>query len=213
MDTKEIYRRWFGMFRLILLVTGISACAQMAPGSSLGVKEPIDISYSGLSAELMTAFPNVFRMSRYYRNLDAKTEKRHIDENGVIPIGYAGIHLRDLCNRWKNPNCKGMAFGEELDAAPQVLADLTDWLTHICERLPVNITEKGRYYSVDERQKTLNNLRKFMGCDGAPKKPRDIHIYVIRNFDDVFNGDTEHTDAVLRQSVVSERIVVINPAD
>ena len=43
MNTKVIYRRWLVTFRLILLVIGISACAQMAPGSGLGVKELIDI--------------------------------------------------------------------------------------------------------------------------------------------------------------------------
>ena len=49
-----------------------------------------------------------------------------------------------------------------------------------------------------------------MGCDGAPREPRNIYFYVVRNIDDVFNGNSEHTDKVLRQSVIDERVLKLN---
>ena len=50
-----------------------------------------------------------------------------------------------------------------------------------------------------------------MGCDGAPKEPRQLHVFVVRDFDNVFSGDAAHTDAVLRQSIIADWVVIINP--
>lgn len=156
----------------------------------------------------------VFRPSRAGLIADSLPrwgEKNWVNFKGTIPYGHAQVKERDLCDRRKNPYCAGITFGEQLLAHPQVIAEMNDWLTHICERLPVTVTDKVTYPSVEIRQSRIRKLRASMGCDGAPKEPRQLHVFVVRDFDNVFNGNTAHTDAVLRQSIVAEWVVTINP--
>ena len=73
------------------------------------------------------------------------------------------------------------------------------------------MTDKVTYDSVESRRSSIRALRASMGCDGAPKEPRQLHVFVVRDFDNVFNGNTAHTDAVLRQSIIAEWVIIINP--
>ena len=199
---------------IFLLIATQFGCAQMIPGAGQAYVEPIDEWYGPLASEMFIRFYDVLRPDRHTLALDSNPkygEKRYLTNKGYIPMSGAFVKRRDLCNRQRNTYCKSFAFGEELMTNPEVRVAIEDWLLHICERAPVRVTEKTPlYYSVANRQRELEKLRWFMGCDGAPKQLRTIHLYVVRNFDDVFNGDEEHTDSVLRQSIVDERILKLN---
>lgn len=184
-------------------------------GYGLAYKEPIDFKYRHLGSELNIGLGMVFRPSQASLWMDANPTYGNRSwvniKKGTIPFGHAQVKERDLCNRRENPYCAGISFGEELLAHPQVIAEMHDWLTHLCERLPVTVTDKFMYYSVDERQYSIRRLRISMGCDGAPKDPRQLHVFVVRDFDKVFNGDSAHTDAVLKQSIIRDWVITINP--
>jgi hypothetical protein len=184
-------------------------------GYGLAYKEPIDFRYRDLDRELNIGLGMVFRPSQGFLWRDANSpygERKWVNiKKGTIPLGHAQIKERDLCNRRENAYCSGISFGEELLAHPQVIAAMHDWLTHLCERLPVTVTDKVMYYSIDSRQSSIRALRVSMGCDGAPKEPRQLHVFVVRDFDNVFNGDSAHTDAVLKQSIIRDWVITINP--
>ena len=198
-----------------LLGVGFAACLLSGClGYGMAYKEPIDFQYRYLDTELNAGLGMVFRPSRYALMLDSLPKygaKTWVDFKGTIPYGHAQVKERNLCNRRKNPYCWGITFGEQLLAQPQVIAEMNDWLTHVCERLPVTVTDKLTYHSVDSRRSSLRALRASMGCDGAPKEPRQLHVFVVRDFDNVFSGDAAHTDAVLRQSIIADWVVIINP--
>jgi hypothetical protein len=131
----------------------------------------------------------------------------------VSILGHAQVNGRDMCDRRKNPYCRGWTFGEELLDHPDVIAAMTDWLTHICERLPVTVTDPLYFDDIQERQKGLDRLRTFLECDNKTREARDIqfHIFVVRDFDNVFRRyPPEHTDAVLRQSVIRDWVIKIS---
>lgn len=189
----------------------ISGCM----GYGLAYKEPIAFKYRHLSTEMNIALGMVFRPSQHYLRMDADStyggQTWVSRAKGPIPMGSAQVKERDLCNRRENPYCHGISFGEELLAHPQVIAEMHDWLTHLCERLPVTVTDKVIYDSVHSREASIRALRVSMGCDGAPKETRQIHVFVVRDFDNVFNGDSGHTDAVLKQSIIRDWVITINP--
>ncbi len=125
--------------------------------------------------------------------------------NGAAIKGY------DLCNRTRDPYCVSFSFGEEILLHPEIRASIESWLLHFCERVPREVDDKTTlYYELIDRQRAVKKLRYFMGCDGAPREPRNIYFYVVRNFDDVFSGDSDHADKVLKQSVIDERVVRLN---
>jgi len=202
-------------FTLIFFLAATQfGCAQMIPGAGQAYVEPIDDWYGYLGQEMMIRFYDVLRPDRRSLVLDSNPkygEKKYLTNHGYIPTSGAFIKRRDICNRQQDAYCKSLAFGEELVTNPGVRAAIEDWLLHFCERVPLHVTEKTPlYYTLDDRQREVRKLRWFMGCDGAPKVPRTIHFLVVRNFDDVFNGDETHTDSVLQQSVVERRILKLN---
>ncbi len=192
----------------------LPGCAQLgAPGYALGTVEPIDNEWQALGPELLIHFYDVLRPTLYALDVERRSSKRYEGNKGYIPLGGApAIKGRDLCDRRNDPYCKGIAFGEELLAHPRARAAIEDWLLNFCDRAPRVVTEKtSLYYSIQTRQLPLTQLRKLMGCDGAPREPRNIHVYVLRNIDHVFKGNEDHTDKVIQQSIIESRILRINP--
>ncbi len=215
------------LFRLIHCARGIciafAGCVAVAgcAGYGMAYKEPIEYQFSGLGVEMNAALGRVFRPSLWsMRGLAGSPygdpKRYEYYRHATIPMGHAQIKERDMCDRKKNPYCEGFTFGEELLAHPEVIAAMSDWLTHLCERLPVTVTDPLFYHSVVMRQTDLRRLRAFLDCDGTSRGVRDIqiHVFVVRDFDNVFISDPRrpgHTDAVLRQSVIREWVIKINP--
>ncbi|HMW18954.1 MAG TPA: hypothetical protein PKN13_12065 [Accumulibacter sp.] len=202
-----------------LLSVVVTACLVVAgcSGVGMGYKEHVDYQFSSLGSEMNIALNWVFRPSlSNMGSPDSRqrgvAERYALYRNATIPIGYADINGRNMCDRRQNPYCTGFAFGEELLTRPDVIAAMTDWLTHLCERLPVTVTDPGYFYDVKDRQTRLDRLRTLLGCDSNNKKARDFqfHVYIVRDFDNVFGPLPGHTDAVLRQSVIRHWIIQIN---
>ena len=204
--------------RRILVAFGVCLVMAGCVGVGQGYKEHVDNDFRGLGFEMDVALNWVFRPSlssmRSLASAEYGNPKRYAYyRTATIPIGHAQVNGRDMCDRRKNPYCRGWTFGEELLDHPDVIAAMTDWLTHICERLPVTVTDPLYFDDIQERQKGLDRLRTFLECDNKTREARDIqfHIFVVRDFDNVFRRyPPEHTDAVLRQSVIRDWVFKIN---
>ncbi|HPT50721.1 MAG TPA: hypothetical protein PKZ22_11055 [Accumulibacter sp.] len=207
----SVARRIFVAFTACLLAAGCAGVGQ-------GYKEPIDYQFGGLGREMNIALNWVFRPD--LSNMGSSDSREHgVAEryaryrNATIPFGHAYINGRDMCGRRQNPYCKGLTFGEELLNRPDVIAAMTDWLTHLCERLPVTVTDPGYYVDVKWRQTRIDRLRTLLQCDSKTKEARDFqfHIYIVRDFDNVFGlFPPQRIDAVLRQSVIRHWVIKIN---
>lgn len=201
----------FVAFTACLVVTGCSGVGQ-------GYKEGVDYRFSALGAEMNIALNWVFRPSLSSMRglaIGANGDPKRwyaLYRNATIPHGHAHINGRDMCDRRENPYCKGMTFGMELLARPDVIAAMTDWLEHLCERLPVTVTDPGYRIDIKDRQRELDRLRTLLECDSQNKQARDFqfHVFIVRDFDSVFGLLPELTDTVLRQSVIQHWVIKIN---
>jgi len=204
--------------RRILVAFGVCLVMAGCVGVGQGYKEHVDNDFRGLGFEMDVALNWVFRPSlssmRSLASAEYGDPKRYAYyRNATIPAGHAHVNGRDMCDRRNNPYCKGLTFGEELLARPDVIDAMTDWLTHLCERLPVVVTDPVYYSDVKYRQRKIDTLRSFLACGSKIPDTRDIriHIYIVRDFDNVFRRyPPEHTDAVLQQSVIRDWVFKIN---
>lgn len=203
--------RW-GVSLGAAILSGLVGCGQLGSGSAEGYGEPVDEHFGSLNEELLNQFPDRLRLSRFNMNVDRGQfgERKYTAIRGSIPMGIAVVRRRDLCDRRTHPYCTSVAFGEELLAQSETRTEIEAWLAQPCEGLPANPTESGTFFRLQDRLRAVTALRSFMGCGTSPKEPRLIFVHIVRNFDDVFNGDSSHTDRVLATSIVETRIITIN---
>lgn len=127
---------------------------------------------------------------------------------GVIPIGRPVLGRTEVCNTDEDPGCGSIAFGKELLLHPHVRVKIDDWLAHFCQRIPVTFTETYTLYdSAEHRRREIADLKKFMGCESPITEARNLHIWIVNDFDDVFNRSGPEFREAFKKAVV-ERYVI-----
>lgn len=210
--------------RFARLVAGLTVggamlmgCGQLAPGMGEGWHTPVSEGLTYLRAELMLHFFDVLRPARQELAWLGRTNPNggpYRNNRGVVPfeIGGAEVKQIELCTVRGDTNCGGVAFGDEILARPDVRIAVEDWLVHFCDRSPKSVSSEQipEGYGLAYRASNVAYLRKFMGCDGNPKKLLNLHIYAVRDFDKVFNGSEQNVSETLRRSIVGDWVVHLN---
>lgn len=197
----------FSIYTLFVLGL-LTGC--MLPGTGQGAKEPIDNEMDGMGRELSEYFPDAFKSSKAYLEFDRGPygSRTYSDEKGVVPMAYgASVADRNYCNRKKDPTCASFFFGDELLLHPELLKKIEEWFQNICNRVPSKVTIPWRYDRIVEvRQRSVLRLRQFMSCDAARKETRRVHLYIVRDFDGLF--DRKHLDRNFDSRMEIERFIV-----
>lgn len=186
----------------------------------VGYNEPTDYETADFGSQLYREFPGVFRGSKASLTLDRSvlSTKKNPDPSGYIPMVYGiDISRRDICNRRRNPDCVSFIFGSEILKHPEVFEKIKNWMLNPCDNLPKIAPEvdEDSYAPFQARQRDLERLRKFMSCDSEKKKKRQIFIYIMRDFDELFSRKTRSRQfddlSEVQPFIIQQFVLTVNP--